>query len=418
MFKTLFHDIKANVFVLHRKGLLLFKQNSLRGPLLGGFLGSSLVLSYSATRNNLAISEAGPPPTVVEHEAAAPIRVASRKTSCSSFGHNSFGELLINHNYERFTPERVRLAHSLQHCYASSRSSALLTVNGEVFVGGCATNDCLGLGLDDTANVPAPTLLSFGEESDIEIQQLSLHDFGGCAVDSKGSLFVFGEKEWRKENEGEVTGRPYPVPHPCRVVECAKGQRHLAFLDELGQVYTLGSNLDGQLGIGKSTVCETTKPLLVKDLPLPIKAIACGVNSTYRKSETAPKLVSVFQIKAVACGKHFTAVISDKGELFMTGANTDGQLGRGNTDDSFQFVKVELPSPAKQVRCGDGHVACLTKDGSFYLWGREGCACLWAKLGLTRKKTEKVSWAEGTTIKKWMPSGPYLSCQRITKTKQ
>jgi len=78
---------------------------------------------------------------------------------------------------------------------------------------------------------------------------------------------------------------------------------------------------------------------------------------------------------AVACGKRFTAVVSEQGDLWAFGEGTDGQLGLGmhadqvlpalvgGADEVFDGEAVVI------VAAGRKHTACVTAKGTVWTWG-------------------------------------------------
>ena len=110
-----------------------------------------------------------------------------------------------------------------------------------------------------------------------------------------------------------------------------------------GSLYGCGAGDSGQLGNGK------------------------------RDTELLPKKVSTSQIEPVssaACATHSTFVVTSKGALWGTGANSLGQLGLGHKRGVTSFSQVtELISiPIKKVAAGH-HTAALSIDGDLYFWG-------------------------------------------------
>ena len=70
-----------------------------------------------------------------------------------------------------------------------------------------------------------------------------------------------------------------------------------------GYVFSFGSNQDGQLGIGDSSVKFSTAPLLVSEFLNP--------------SQTGLPV-------QVSCGGRHTVVVTDSGEVYAWGRNTEG----------------------------------------------------------------------------------------------
>uniref|UniRef100_M4B473 BTB domain-containing protein n=1 Tax=Hyaloperonospora arabidopsidis (strain Emoy2) TaxID=559515 RepID=M4B473_HYAAE len=176
-----------------------------------------------------------------------------------------------------------------------------------------------------------------------------------------------------------------------------------------GQLYTVGFNVNGQLGIGSAKNVE--EPTLVDELVSKrvVEAAcsyfhttvvtdsgelyACGCNeygqlgSSDSDGQLVPRPVGYFSrhpVLAVACGQHFT-VASLKGGVVAFGKNDHGQLGIGRTSEPV-FHPTRLASPldkamVPQLSCGYHHTAVITEDGAVYTFGRND----YGQLGLGHK---------------------------------
>ena len=76
-----------------------------------------------------------------------------------------------------------------------------------------------------------------------------------------------------------------------------------------------------------------------------------------------------------ACGYHFSAAVTQEGDLLTWGKGNDAQLGLNARDDKL------LPTPVSALKSGDGcvcvvmvacgyfHSAAVAEDGVLYTWG-------------------------------------------------
>ncbi|XP_076651769.1 RCC1 domain-containing protein 1 isoform X1 [Halictus rubicundus] len=152
-------------------------------------------------------------------------------------------------------------------------------------------------------------------------------------------------------NLGRVFNVPTLVEMPKRVkfVDVACGFDHTILLAESGDVYSMGMGTRGQLGHNDLEDCDNPKL---------IEALAG---------------LKVVQISAM--GWH-SAVITDQGDLYTWGWNTNGELGFPSldskvvavptlvdfTDDQNEVVETFV----KKVECGNTFTVCLT--GTCLLW--------------------------------------------------
>ncbi|KAL9653358.1 hypothetical protein ABK040_001994 [Willaertia magna] len=104
-----------------------------------------------------------------------------------------------------------------------------------------------------------------------------------------------------------------------KVKELQCGEEHSILLDENNELYGTGSNRSGQLGnkITTSNGEEEFKNFTKLNFPFG-------------------------KIKKISCGPYSTLVLNLFNELFVTGANYNGELGIGNIGSVFEFTKVKL----------------------------------------------------------------------------
>jgi len=125
-----------------------------------------------------------------------------------------------------------------------------------------------------------------------------------------------------------------------RVVHLVCGLRHSLFLNGLGQVMGCGDNSKGQLGLGHVSKQFTLKVLRVE----------------------------ANRIKVMGCGRWHSALLSETKEVFVTGDNSQGQLGLPTTRATTSFLKSKaLSKPNLQwVGCGGDFTICLDFEGAAY----------------------------------------------------
>ncbi|KAJ5079995.1 adp ribosylation factor-related [Anaeramoeba ignava] len=116
-------------------------------------------------------------------------------------------------------------------------------------------------------------------------------------------------------------------------------------IDSNGNLYSWGSNSNGQLGVGDNE--SRSKPEIVSNLSNSIKKINGG-------------------------GYHFIA-LTKTNQLYSCGKNKNGQLGLGDLNDRNIPTLVELPKDIgkiKNIKCGDVQSIVMNKEGKVYVCGR------------------------------------------------
>lgn len=65
-----------------------------------------------------------------------------------------------------------------------------------------------------------------------------------------------------------------------------------------------------------------------------------------------------------------SAFITESGRLWVSGVNSNGQLGLGDQDKRDQFTEVALPEPVAQVILAGDYTVVLTESGTLWASGR------------------------------------------------
>ena len=141
---------------------------------------------------------------------------------------------------------------------------------------------------------------------------------------------------------------------PSNVVQFVCGYYQSLFLDSEGNVYSVGYNECGSLGLGHNTNQNVLNK--IPNIP-PIQTVSCVSASCYlidfegnlwsfgfgsygqlghgdKTNINIPEVINTLkdiqQISYGSCGTHFIAKNSQN-QIFVTGFNEHGQLGTGNT---------------------------------------------------------------------------------------
>ncbi|XP_014646555.1 PREDICTED: X-linked retinitis pigmentosa GTPase regulator isoform X2 [Ceratotherium simum simum] len=208
-------------------------------------------------------------------------------------------------------------------------------------------------------------------------------------VPDSGAVFTFGKTKFAENTPSKFWFKnDIPIYLAC-------GDEHTAIVTGNGKLYMFGSNNWGQLGLGsKSTV---SKPTCVKALkPEKVKFAACGRNHTIVATEgdkvyaaggnnegqlglrdtedrNTFHLISFFtsqhKIKQLSAGSNTSAALTEDGELFMWGDNSEGQIGLKNITNVCVPRQVTIGKPISWVSCGYYHSAFITTEGELYTFG-------------------------------------------------
>ncbi|NWR58223.1 RPGR regulator, partial [Bucorvus abyssinicus] len=208
-------------------------------------------------------------------------------------------------------------------------------------------------------------------------------------VPESGAIFTFGRSKFAEDIPSKFWFKnDKPVLISC-------GDEHTAIVTGNGKLYMFGSNNWGQLGLGsKNTV---SKPTCVKALkPEKTKLAVCGRNHTLVYTEkgnvyaaggnsegqlglgdteerTTFHLIRFFtnqhKIKQLAAGSYTSAAVTEDGQLFVWGDNSEGQIGLAGEVYVSVPCQVDVGKPVSSVSCGYYHSALITGDGELYTFG-------------------------------------------------
>ncbi|CAN6465033.1 unnamed protein product [Victoria cruziana] len=222
----------------------------------------------------------------------------------------------------------------------------------EVFSWGNGANYQLGTGKADIQKLPCKVDALQGTH----VKFVAAAKFHSVAVGASGELYTWGfgrggrlgHPDFDVHSGQAAVITPRQVSNGLgsrRVRAVAAAKHHTVVATEGGEVFTWGSNREGQLGY------------------------------TSVDTQPTPRRVSMLRNKviAVAAANKHTAVVSESGEVFTWGCNKEGQLGYGTSNSASNYVpRVVECLKGKQfvsVSAAKYHTVVLGTDGEVYTWG-------------------------------------------------
>ncbi|KAI3452828.1 hypothetical protein Pfo_009491 [Paulownia fortunei] len=231
--------------------------------------------------------------------------------------------------------------------------TALLMSAGQLFTFGDGTFGALGHGNRSGTSIPREVEALKGlrtvrvacgvwhTAAVVEVTSRSSNS-GQSDRSLNGKLFTWGDGDKGRLGHGDNESRLVPqciaslIETSFSQVAC--GNNLTVALTTSGQVYTMGSTVHGQLG---SPVADGKTPTCV------------GVNIT----DTC--------VEEIACGSYHVAVLTSKAKVYTWGKGTNGQLGHGDNDDRNKPTIVDFlkDKQVKSIACGSNFTAviCLHK---------------------------------------------------------
>lgn len=262
---------------------------------------------------------------------------------------------------------------------AGSDHTIVVDFSGACFTFGSGIFGKLGHGDQYPRNIPTPVMALVKEN--IRVATCACGDSHTMVLDARGRLFGWGLGKSgeigvprQKENDTDV----FLLPTFVRDVPCigsiAAGQFHtLAIERGSRRVYSFGSNMFGQLGLGESTAAKN------------------GV----------PKAIDRLSAAKVDGGFSHSICLDTHGDVYVWGTGNRGELGLADVTKVNLPTRVDRPefTDSTPVHVGAGHFSSLIvlSDGSVLRFGTicpdmengdASCFALPRRLSLARASEE------------------------------
>ena len=268
-----------------------------------------------------------------------------------SFGKNYCGQLGTGNKTNFNVPQKLQNIPPVLSVSCGSEHTLIITNDDNLWSWG--SNDLGQLCLGDKKSRSKPQKTSFSD-----ISKISAGFYHSLFQNNKGEIYSCGNNLKGQCGLGHFNS-PQMTPSlilnlPSNIFQFVCGAYHSLFLDSEGNVFSVGGNDYGQLGLGHNTLQNELNK--IPNIP-PIKIISCVRASCYlidfegnlwtfgyntygqlghgnNTNVNAPKiitaLVDIQQISHGSSGRHFFAKNSQN-QIFATGRNNFGQLGTGDT---------------------------------------------------------------------------------------
>lgn len=188
--------------------------------------------------------------------------------------------------------------------------------------------------------------------------QIDAGTYFSCALDRQDVLRCWGELALN--GRGAHSGAGIEVLRD--VHGFALGADHGCAVTRAGKVRCFGSNVRGQLGVGRIGVVE----------------------------QPAPEIAGLPEVRQVSCGAAHSCALGADGRVWCWGLNGQGQLGDGTHDDrNAPGADVGL-GDVVQIASGGHHNCALTRDGTLHCWGRNDAGQLGLGDDADRTRPERV----------------------------
>ena len=165
-------------------------------------------------------------------------------------------------------------------------------------------------------------------------------------ISNDNEVYAFGAFGKTKSEMPERESIPKVIPSLHNITALDIGSDHSMFLDSDGNVFTLGCNTYGQLGI------EDYRIRLLE------------FNDDPQKVNLPSGIIQI------CCGDNFSLCLSEERKVYSFGNNNYGQLGlRRNIVKTYSPQLIETLKDVEFIECGHLFVFCKTLDNQIYCWG-------------------------------------------------
>lgn len=275
-----------------------------------------------------------------------------------------------------------------------------LVVDGKLWIWGKGDGGRLGFGHEYPAFLPTlnPNLDSIRSTALGGVHSVALSSLGQVFTWGYGGFGALGHSVYHRE----LLPRMVEGSWNAKIRHIATAGTHTAAITESGELYTWGRDQgDGRLGLGPN--CGPNEggglsiPSKVKALPVPVAAVSCGgfftmvltqegqlwnwgANSNYElgrgdkvggwKPQPIPSLQDV-RIIQIASGGYHSLALTDDGKVLSWGYGQHGQLGHSSIEN--QKIPTVIEALADEhviyIACGGSSSAAITDNGKLYMWG-------------------------------------------------
>ena len=140
--------------------------------------------------------------------------------------------------------------------------------------------------------------------------------------------------------------------YPDDIISIKCGSFYTLLLTLEGNIYSLGDNYFGQLGLNSNDIKMTNIPTLIANIP---------------------------EIKRIECGSDHSVCIDVNNHLWLFGKNRFGNLGLGDDENRYKPIKHPTLSSIMDISSGGSCIFIKTLDGKIYAFGRNNYSQLGIK---------------------------------------
>jgi alpha-tubulin suppressor-like RCC1 family protein len=241
------------------------------------------------------------------------------------------------------TPETISgISNAASISYANSMIS-VRTSDGYIKSWGRGTAGQLGGG---NLNNSSTSVNALGIPSTYQVINHAAGNLHQVVVTSTGSVVTWGLDILNLNNSYSNFSTPYVVAGLSNISSATAGQNFSCALNSSGNVLCWGKNEYGQRGLGITTPNDANLP------------------------NTPNQVSGISNATAISSGAYHSCAIKSDKTVYCWGYNQQGQIGNGNASSTINSASTATGlSNVSQISTGYLHTMALTETGNVYVWG-------------------------------------------------
>ncbi len=267
----------------------------------------------------------------------------------------------------------------------------VLALDKEGNVWGWGRNNYYQLGSTNGANILVPKKIEWLQN----IKKIACGMNNSFAINKEGELYSFGQNSNGEGGIGSYTNNltVTKANNIKDIVDVRAGKNHTIILKSTGEVYVTGSNLYGELGQNDSNIRMSKEFVKVPGLSN-IVSVSAGAshcmalsydgsvytwgsnikgelglsnNSSYIGMPT--KVTNLRDIRYISGGKNNSLSLSKGNKLYVSGLNTNGELGNATYNNINAFEELKTIENVLGMSGGNTHTVMVKNDGTVWATG-------------------------------------------------
>ena len=313
-----------------------------------------------------------------------------------SFGRNKDGELGLGHNNDVSVPTPIPNLPKINLISCGGCFTVCVDDEGFIWSFGSNSYGRLGTGNETNFNVPQKIL---GIPPVVSVACGVYHTL---IITNDSNLWSFGRNDYSQLCRGDMKDRSKPQKTSfSSISKISAGWNHSLFQNSKGEIFACGNNIKGQCGLGHFNSPQIT-PSLILNLPSNIVKFICGNNQNlfldsegnvysvgcngngqlglgYNTNQNVlNKIPSIPPIKIISCAFSSCYLVDFEGNLWSFGYNDEGQLGHGNKINKYTPELINTLKDIQQISygtCGE-HFLAKNSQNQIFATGRNKCGQL------------------------------------------